>query len=60
MSKAVPMIGTPMEILYAWEKSKPVIIWSNWADKNYWARYHSVKILPTLEECVDYIKSFWG
>lgn len=60
LSNECCMMGTPMEILYAWEHGKPVVIFSEWASKSYWAVYHSVKILPTLEECVSYIKSFWA
>jgi nucleoside 2-deoxyribosyltransferase len=60
MSVKTPLIGTSMEIGYAWEHGIPVVVWSDWAHEHYWIRYHSVKVLHSLDACVDYIVSYWG
>ncbi len=55
-------IGTVSEIMYGWTKQKPVVIISE--DPRIiahpWLVAMSVKILPTVQESLDYIDSFWG
>lgn len=50
--------GSNMEIIYAWMLGKLVVIVH---DPNKpispWHRYHAQKIVPTLEEALDYIKN---
>jgi hypothetical protein len=56
-----PSEGSPMECAYARVFGVPVVV-SGIADPTTaspWLRYHSVKILPTLEEAVTYIKRYW-
>lgn len=43
----IPYIGTSMEILYAWERGKRVIVWGG--SKSYWIRYHASLIFDDLE-----------
>ena len=52
--------GTSMEIMFAYEHHKPIVIWSEHAQRNYWLQYHATIILPTLDECLDYIVAFWS
>jgi nucleoside 2-deoxyribosyltransferase len=54
-------IGTSMELVYAKQFQVPVVIWTDVPriKNHYWNRYHSVKILPTLEKCCEYIEYFW-
>jgi nucleoside 2-deoxyribosyltransferase len=55
-------IGTVMEIMYAWEHKKPVVIVST--DPRIithpWLLAMSVRIYPKLQEALDYIVGFWG
>ena len=53
-----PSTGTSMEILYAWERKKHVVIISQNDDVSPWLIYHSDKICRSLDEAIDYIKSF--
>ena len=50
----IPYVGTSMEILYAWERSKQIVVWGG--PKSYWVRYHATKILDTLPEALAYIE----
>ncbi|WPA89491.1 hypothetical protein MTATph1_CDS0004 [Moorella phage MTATph1] len=50
--------GTSMEILFAYEHMKPVVVWSQYAD-SYWIRYHATIILPTLDDCIKFLANFW-
>ena len=47
-----PSCGTPMEILYAWERKK-LIITVTGGDVSPWLRYHSTKIFETLEQAIS-------
>jgi hypothetical protein len=56
-----PSEGSPMECAYAKMLNIPVVV-SGIADSTAvspWLRYHSVKILPSLEEAVAYVKRYW-
>jgi nucleoside 2-deoxyribosyltransferase len=35
------MIGTSMEVFYAFQQNKPVIVFGSAHDKDYWLNYHS-------------------
>jgi nucleoside 2-deoxyribosyltransferase len=50
-----PSVGTSMEILYAWERKKQVLIISNGNELSPWLLYHSNKICSSLDEAVKYI-----
>jgi nucleoside 2-deoxyribosyltransferase len=57
-----PSVGTSMEVIYAWERKKPVIVINN-SDQltlSPWLVYHSKKIVKTLQEAVEAIKSIEG
>ena len=57
-----PSEGSPMECAYAKTFGIPVIV-SGIPDPSAvspWLRYHSVKILPSVDEAVSYIKGYWS
>lgn len=51
--KDIPYVGTSMEILYAWERGKEIIVWGG--SESYWVRYHASRIFKALPEALDYI-----
>ena len=60
-----PSIGTAMEILYAWEIGKPVVLWVDLADADLaplspWLRYHSTTIVYTFEDAMRAVARITG
>ena len=52
-------IGTPMEVMYAWMKRKPVVLWIPKKDsEHFWLRTCSVKALEELEDVCNYVKTW--
>ena len=51
------MIGTLMEVMYAFEKGIPVFLISSAAyiRNNAWLKFHYEDVFDTIEECFDYI-----
>ena len=47
------MIGTSMEIFYAFQQNKPVVIFGNAHNKDYFLNYHTHLRVNTLEEACD-------
>lgn len=47
------MIGTSMEVFFAFQQNKPVIIFGNAHDKDYWLSYHSHLRTKNLDEACD-------
>lgn len=47
-----PSVGTSMEVLYAWEQGKPVVIFTTSDNVSPWLVYHSTKIVKTLFEAI--------
>ena len=52
-----PSVGTSMEVLYAWEKQKHIVIISENQEISPWLLYHSNKICNSLSEAIDYIQT---
>ena len=50
-----PSVGTSMEILYAWEQNKKILLISNGHELSPWLLYHSHKIVPFLEDAITYL-----
>ena len=50
-----PSVGTSMEILYAWERKKHIVIVSESAENSPWLIYHADKICNSLNEAVEHI-----
>ncbi len=50
------MIGTAMEVIYAHEQDKLVVIFGDAHEKDYWLNYHSHARFDTLEEACAFIK----
>lgn len=53
------MIGTSMEVLYACEANKPVIVFGNAHSGDYWLEYHSTARVETLEEACEIVLNFF-
>jgi nucleoside 2-deoxyribosyltransferase len=49
------MIGTSMEVFYAFEQKKPVIIFGDAHSKDYFLNYHSHLRVKTLEEACEIV-----
>lgn len=47
-----PSVGTAMEILYAWERGKPIYVFTDLERVSPWLTYHSTEILPSLETAI--------
>lgn len=50
-----PSVGTSMEIFYAWEIGRPVVVVAD-GSISPWLRYHATKICPTVREAVSWIQ----
>ncbi len=53
------MIGTSMEIIYAHERNKIVVVFGNSHEKDYWLNYHCHVRVSTLEEACALINKFF-
>ena len=48
-----PSVGTSMEVLYAWQRGIPVVVWcSSSASISPWLRYHSTAFVHSLDEAI--------
>ena len=56
----VSMIGTSMEIFFAHSLNKPIIIFGNAHEKDYWLNYHTHTRLKNLGAACKYLKSFFS
>ena len=50
-----PSVGTSMEVLYAWEHGKRVLVVAPDAVSP-WLRYHSEAVFSTLDDALDYLR----
>lgn len=53
--ESASMIGTAMEVIYAFQNGKLVILFGHAHEKDYWLNYHSHVRLDTLEEACKFI-----
>lgn len=54
-----PSVGTSMEILYAWERGKPIVLVTSKNTKiSPWLRYHVTKIFNSFKEACKYIAEY--
>lgn len=53
------MIGTSMEVIYAYQKNKVVIVFGDGHKEDYWLNYHSYIRVASLEEACSLIKRFF-
>lgn len=53
-----PSVGTSMEILYAWERGKLVVVVAREGTNiSPWLRYHSHAIRPTFEGALEFVRA---
>jgi len=50
-------VGTSMEVLYAWERDKHIVIINPYGEISPWLIYHSHKICGSIDDAVAYIHS---
>lgn len=55
----VTMIGTAMEIIYAHERNKVIIVFGVTNEKDYWLNYHCHVRARNLEEACSIINTFF-
>lgn len=53
------MIGTSMEVFFAHQQNKPVIIFGTAHDKDYWLNYHTHLRIKDLEEACDVLNKMF-
>lgn len=46
------MIGTAMEVLFAFENNKTIVVFGNGHEKDYWLNYHIHARVATLDEAI--------
>lgn len=51
----VSMIGTSMEVIYAFERGKLVVIFGRAHESDYWLNFHSHVRFETLEQACNFI-----
>lgn len=54
------MIGTSMEVFYAYEQKIPIIIFGNAHENDYWLNYHSHLRVANLESACDVINKMFS
>jgi nucleoside 2-deoxyribosyltransferase len=56
-----PTVGTSMEILYAWERRKPVVL-INRSDRplSPWLTYHCIASVSSIEDALEAHRSFFS
>ena len=52
-----PSVGTAMEILFAWERDKHIVVINQSKESSPWILYHSHKISSSLNQAINYIKT---
>lgn len=54
------MIGTSMEIFYAFQQNKPIIVFGNAHDKDYWLNYHIHLRTKDLDEACEVLNKMFS
>mgnify|MGYP003404727515 CR=1 FL=1 len=54
------MIGTSMEVFFAHQLGKPVVVFGHAHDKDYWLNYHIHLRTSTLEEACDILSTMFS
>lgn len=56
-----PSVGTSMEMLYAFERGKLVVVVAKDGTRiSPWMRYHSHQILGSFESAIDFVREFYA
>jgi len=53
-------IGTSMEIRYAWERHKEIIVWGTANTKSHWLKYHTNQHFKSLDGALLHLKERQG
>ena len=53
LSNDAKTAGTPMEMIYAWERGKRIVVVGDRSKLSPWYRYHADRILPDLESALS-------
>jgi hypothetical protein len=53
------MIGTSMEVFFAFQSMKPVIVFGHGHDKDYWLNYHSHLRVKDLDEACEVLNKMF-
>lgn len=54
-----PSVGTSMEIMYAWERGIPIIVWIRTDERvSPWLRYHSTAFVSSLADVEAKLSEF--
>lgn len=53
------MIGTSMEIFFAHQQNKPVVVFGDAHEKDYWLNYHTHLRVKDLEEACDVLNKMF-
>lgn len=56
----VSMIGTSMEVLFAFEHLKPIIVFGKAHEKDFWLNYHATMRVDNLKEACDICKRLFN
>jgi len=54
------MIGTSMEIFFAFQQNMPIIVFGNAHDKDYWLNYHTHLRVKGLDEACDVLNKMFS
>ncbi|MDO8658873.1 MAG: hypothetical protein Q7K55_09100 [Candidatus Levybacteria bacterium] len=56
----VSMIGTSMEIFFAFQQNKPIIVFGNAHEKDYWLNYHTHLRVKDLSEACEVLNKMFN
>ena len=56
----VSMIGTSMEVFFAFQQNKPVIVFGNAHEKDYWLNYHTHLRTKDLDEACKILNNMFN
>lgn len=56
----VSMIGTSMEVFFAFQQNKPIIVFGNAHEKDYWLNYHIHLRTKDLKEACEVLNSMFN
>lgn len=49
-------IGTAMEVRYAWERKKEIVLWGRANRESHWLKYHATAWFEDLDQALNYLR----